>query len=68
MFCLHHYQGLIHYPQDRINTQVIYPLALGQVECTVDSKIDENRCKQKKITNPGNGYFIQVQYISFTAV
>ena len=32
---------------------------------TVDSKIDENRCKQKYAgTNPGNGYFIQVYYIN----
>ena len=42
MFCLQSYEGLIidrslvylSYPQDRINTQVIYRLALGQVECT----------------------------------
>ena len=30
VFCLQSYQG----PQDRINTQVIYPFALAQVECT----------------------------------
>ena len=43
MFCLQSYEGLIidrslvylSYPQDRINTQVIYRLALGQVECTI---------------------------------
>ena len=42
MFCLQSYQGLIidishvylSYPQDRINTQVIYRFVLGQVECT----------------------------------
>ena len=42
MFCLQSYQGiridrsLVYqsYPQDRINTQVIYRFALAQVECT----------------------------------
>ena len=42
MFCLQNYQGLRidislvyqSYPQDRINTQVIYRFALAQVECT----------------------------------
>ena len=42
MFCLQSYQGLIidkspvylSYPQDRINTQVIYWFALARVECT----------------------------------
>ena len=42
MFCLQSYQGLIidrslvyeSYPQDRINTQVIYQFTLAQVECT----------------------------------
>ena len=42
MFCLQSYQGLkidislvyLSYPQDRINTQVIYRFALAQVECT----------------------------------
>ena len=32
------------YPQDRINTQVIYRLELAQVECT--SKFLLNNCKQ----------------------
>ena len=42
MFCLQSYQGLIidisllylYYPQDRINTQVIYRFAFAQVKCT----------------------------------
>ena len=39
MFCLQSYQGLIInrslvYPQDRINTQVVYRFALAQEECT----------------------------------
>ena len=42
MFCLQSYHGLIidrslvyySYPQDRINTHVIYRLALAQVKCT----------------------------------
>ena len=42
MFCLQSYQGLRidrslvyqSYPQDRINTQVIYRFVLAQVECT----------------------------------
>ena len=42
MFCLQSYQGLItdgslvylSYPQDRINTHVIYRFPLAQVECT----------------------------------
>ena len=42
IFCLQSYQELIidislvyySYPQDRINTQVIYRFALAQVECT----------------------------------
>ena len=42
MFCLQSYKGLISdrslvyksYPQDRINTQVIYRFALAQVKCT----------------------------------
>ena len=42
MFCLQSYQGLRidrslvyqSYPQDRINTQMIYQFALAQVECT----------------------------------
>ena len=25
---------LLHYPQDRVNTQVIYRFALAQMECT----------------------------------
>ena len=29
----------------------------------VSSKIYENHCKQKVLTNPGNGYFLQVYYI-----
>ena len=38
MFCLPSYHGLIIdrtlvYPQDRINTQVIYQFALAQMEC-----------------------------------
>ena len=41
--CLQSYHGLIidislvylSYPQDRINTQVIYRFALAQVECTM---------------------------------
>ena len=41
MFCLQCYQGLrmdrslvyLSYPQDRINTQLIYPFALAQVDC-----------------------------------
>ena len=41
MFCLHRYQGLIidrslvcwSYPQDRINTQVIYRFVLAQMDC-----------------------------------
>ena len=42
MFCLQSYQELridrslvyLSYPQDRINTQMIYRFALAQVECT----------------------------------
>ena len=42
MFCLQSYQGLIidrslvykSYPQDRINTQVIYQFAIAHVKCT----------------------------------
>ena len=41
MLCLQSYQGLridrspvyLSYPQDRINTQMIYRLALAQVKC-----------------------------------
>ena len=41
MFCLQSYQGLIidrsllyeFYPQDRVNTQVIYRFQLAQVKC-----------------------------------
>ena len=53
MFCLQRYQelridrSLVHwsYPQDRINTQVIYWLALALVECTTLFLM--NKCKQK---------------------
>ena len=52
MFCLQSYQGLIidrslvylSYPQDRINTQVIYRFALAQVNCT--RKLYISNCKQ----------------------
>ena len=52
MFCLQSHQGLIikrslvyqSYPQDRIDTQVIYRFALAQVECT--SYFLLNDCKQ----------------------
>ena len=33
---------------------------IHQLLCTVDSKIHENCCQQKILTNSGNGYFIQV--------
>ena len=54
MFCLQSFKGLIFdrslmyvsYPQDRINTQMIYRFVLAKVECIVVSKIDENCCKQ----------------------
>ena len=36
---------------------------IHQLLCTVESKINENGCKQKLLTNPGNGYFIQVYII-----
>ena len=33
---------------------------IRQLLCTVDLKIHKNFCKQKILTNSGNGYFIQV--------
>ena len=43
MFCLQSYEGLIidrslvYYMQSEINTQVIYRIALAQIECTFTS-------------------------------
>ena len=53
MFCLQSYQGLIidkslvykSYPQDRINTQVIYRFALAQVGYSCKGLL--NKIKQK---------------------
>ena len=52
MVCLQSYQGLIihrslvhlSFPQDRINTQMIYQLALAQMEHTIYVLL--NNCKQ----------------------